>query len=100
MLKLDKIPVCQFLDNTIKLPYWDNMIDAYRQVLPTFPQKCPIAAGPYYVRNITNGNYDIIKDTFLGNFGTVQNGQYRIFVNLYSLKDPNMFTISWQLEIT
>lgn len=100
LLKFDKIPICKFLDNAIRLPYFDNLLSAYQQAFPTFPTSCPILASPYYIRNMSNGDYDIMKETFLNNFGGLPNGEYKILLNVFSFKDPNIYTISWQVEIS
>lgn len=99
LLKFEKVPVCQFLNRAIKLPYLENVIEYYQSILSTFPHSCPILAGSYYMRNISNGQYDGFKDMIMRNFGGMQNGFYKGVLKMHSVKDDNIFTAIWQAEI-
>lgn len=98
LFKLEKVPICPFMNQTIKLPYLDNMMGVYTKVFPSFPQKCPVLTGPYYMRNVSNAQYDLFKDTFLTNFGSLQiNGEYKIDFGVFSMRDKDIF--SWMIKV-
>lgn len=100
LFKLEKIPICQFMNRTVRLPYLDNVMDAYEEAFPSFPHRCPIFAGSYYLRNVTNAKFDLIKDTFANNFESLKsNGIYKTAVSVYSSKDSDIFTLTLQTEV-
>lgn len=100
IFKLEKVPVCLFFNRSIRLPYAENMVDAYVKAFPQFPSACPILAGEYYMRNIPNGDYDVLKDTFLSNFGGIPgNGEYKIEYKIFSTRDDNIFSITVKAEV-
>lgn len=88
------------MNQTIKLPYLDNMMSVYAEVFPAFPQKCPVLTGPYYMRNVSNAQYDLFKDTFLSNSGSLQfNGEYKIDFGVFSMRDKDIFNFMIKVEV-
>lgn len=100
VFKLEKIPICQFMNRTLRLPYLDNVMDAFEEAFPTFPHRCPLTAGSYYLRNVTNAKFNLIKDTFSNNFGSLQSsGIYKTELSLFSTRDRDIFTLIVQDEV-
>lgn len=100
LFKLEKVPICQFMNRSINLPYLDNMMDVYVKVFPTFPRTCPVLTGPYYMRNVTNADYDHLKDIFISNFGGLHiNGVYKLDFYVFSARDEDIYSLMMQMEV-
>lgn len=103
VFKLEKIPFCLFLNRSISLPYLDDLVDGFIKTFPMMPHRCPILTGSYYMQNISNGEYESVRDRvmmFIENFGgmSFKNGIYKHELKIFSVKDQNIYTLTWQVE--
>lgn len=89
----------------MKIPFLDDMMQSYRTIFPTLPSQCPVMKGYYGIQNMSNGNYESVSATVSKSYGYSNYGInhsttsfYKIMITVFSVKDPNIFTISWESE--
>lgn len=96
---MDSLSVCGMLESTLKVPFLVGLLQTYKTAFPTLPSECPVVKGEYSVQNISNGNYDSFS-SMRKNYGFLSDGIYKYFVCLYSSKDSNIYSISWETEVS
>lgn len=101
VIKLDSLSVCKLFQNkSLKIPFFDGMLENYKFAFPSLPSECPVIKGEYFVTNITNGAYDRLIENVRRLNGFISDGTYKFFINVFSNKDSNIFTFSWVSEVT
>lgn len=86
-------------ESSLQVPFLVGMLQTYKTAFPSLPSECPIVKREYSVTNISNGNYESFSK-MRKNYGFLSEGIYKYLVCIYSSKDSNIYTITWESELT